>query len=159
MPQSNLPFSSRLGMSNMNFGTLQPNQSITITKGYTFYQDENLNHFSTVDLVYDNTPILQQMFDDNFESVCTFLVSNENIFDESSIQIFPNPTSDILNIKMENQASAQLTIFDIYGKKVLEKMEVNQNEIQLSTSSFSQGVYFLKMEMEGKELVKKFIKM
>jgi hypothetical protein len=41
----------------------------------------------------------------------------------------------------------------------LEKMEVNQSEIQLSTSSFSQGVYFLRIEMEGKELVKKFIKM
>jgi len=36
---------------------------------------------------------------------------------------------------------------------------VNDSDVQLSTSHFSQGVYFLKIEMEGKELVKKFVKM
>ncbi|MFK8007157.1 MAG: T9SS type A sorting domain-containing protein, partial [Saprospiraceae bacterium] len=79
--------------------------------------------------------------------------------EEANIQIFPNPTSDILNIKMENSSQANFSIFDIYGKKVLEKMEVNQNKIQLSTSTFSSGIYFLKIEMEGKEFVQKFIKM
>ncbi len=83
---------------------------------------------------------------------------NENL-EEANIQIFPNPTTDILNIKMENPALANIAIFDIYGKNVLEKTEVNQNEIQLSTSNFSSGIYFLKIEMDGKELVKKFIKM
>ncbi len=159
MAQANLPFYDERSLANIKVGSLNPNESITITKGYTFYQDENLDNNSTVDLVYDNTPILQQMFDDNFESACTFVVSNKNILEESSIQISPNPTSDILNIKMENASSANFSIFDIYGKKVLEKTEVNQNEIQLSTSNFSQGVYFLTIEMEGKEFVKKFIKM
>jgi len=60
---------------------------------------------------------------------------------------------------MENPILANFSIFDIYGKKVLEKTEVNQSEIHLSNSNFSQGVYFFKIEMEGKELVKKFIKM
>ncbi len=86
------------------------------------------------------------------------ILSNENL-EEANIQIFPNPTFDILNIKIENPALTNFSIFDIYGKKILEKTEVNQSEIQLSTSHFSSGVYFLKIEMEGKELVKKFIKM
>ncbi|MFK7775916.1 MAG: T9SS type A sorting domain-containing protein [Saprospiraceae bacterium] len=85
------------------------------------------------------------------------VLSNENL-EEANIQISPNPTSDILNVKMENPSKANFSIFDIYGKKVLERMEVNQNEIQISTSNFSSGVYFLKIEMDGKELVKKFIK-
>lgn len=85
------------------------------------------------------------------------VLENENL-ENNNIQIFPNPTSDILNIKMENPALANFSIFDIYGKKVFEKNGVNQSEIQLSTSNFSQGVYFLKIEMEGKEFVKKFIK-
>jgi hypothetical protein len=118
-----------------------------------------LNHLEVVNLVYDNTPALQQIYDDHFVTSCEAIILNNENLSDLNIQVFPNPTSDILNIKMENQASAQLTIFDIYGKKVLEKMEVNQSEIQLSTSSFSQGVYFLRIEMEGKELVKKFIKM
>jgi hypothetical protein len=159
MAQSNLPFSDRRSLANIKVGTFEPNQSITITKGYTFYKDENLDHFSSVDLVYDNTPILQQMFDDNFESACTFVVSDKNVLEESSIQVFPNPTTDILNVKMEDPALANFSIFDIYGKKVLEKNGVNQPEVQLSTSSFSQGVYFLRIEMEGKKMMMKFIKL
>ncbi len=86
------------------------------------------------------------------------VLENENL-ENQTIQIFPNPTSDILNIKMEKPTQANFSIFDIYGKKVLEKNRINQSEIQLSTSNFSQGIYFLKIEMDGKELVKKFIKM
>ena len=159
MTQANLPFSFRKSLANVKIGTFEPNESITITKGYTFYQDENLDHLSSVDLVYDNTPLLQQMFDDNFESACTFIVSNENVFDESSIDIFPNPTSDILNIKMDNPSLVNFSIFDIYGKKVLEKRGVRDNEIQISTSNFSSGVYFLKVKIDEKEFVKKFIKL
>ncbi len=86
------------------------------------------------------------------------ILNDENI-DRTTINIFPNPTSNILNVKMENPTQANFTIFDIYGKKVLEKNGVHQSEIQLSTSTFSQGIYFLKIEMDGKEVVKKFIKM
>ena len=85
------------------------------------------------------------------------VLENENL-EKNSIQIFPNPTTDILNVKMENPATSHITIFDIYGKKVLEKMETRQSEVQLSTSQFPQGVYFIKIEMEGKGFVKKFIK-
>lgn len=148
---------SVLGSSHLgNFAT---GDVVNFDLAFTFYQDENLNHLEVVNLVYDNTPALQQIYDDHFVTSCEAITLNNENLSDLNIQIFPNPTSDILNIKMENQASAQLTIFDIYGKKVLEKMEVNQSEIQLSTSSFSQGVYFLRIEMEGKELVKKFIKM
>ncbi|MFK7775641.1 MAG: T9SS type A sorting domain-containing protein, partial [Saprospiraceae bacterium] len=131
----------------------------TIDMAYTFYRDETLNHLETVDLVYQFTPQLQQMYDSKFEMACDDLyLPNENL-EEANFQIFPNPTSDILNIKIENPSQANFSIFDIYGKKVLEKIGMNQSEIQLSTSILSQGVYFLKIEMDGKELVKKFIKM
>ena len=87
------------------------------------------------------------------------VILNDENLETNSIQIFPNPTTDILNIKMENPTSSHLTIFDIYGKKVLEKIENEQSEIQFSIGHFSKGVYFLKIEMEGKEFVHKFIKM
>lgn len=86
------------------------------------------------------------------------VLSNKNL-KNANIYVYPNPTSDILNIKMENPSLINLSIFDIYGKKVCEKTKVTQTEVQLSTSNFSQGVYFLNIEVEGKEFVKKFIKM
>jgi len=41
--------------------------------------------------------------------------------EEYIIQIFPNPTTDILNIKMENPTLANFSIFDIYGKRFWKK--------------------------------------
>ncbi len=148
---------SVLGSSHI--GNFDAGDVVNFDLAFTFYQDENVNHLEVVNTVYDYTPTLQQIYDDHFVSSCEpVILNNENLSDHN-IQIFPNPTSDILNIKMENLSSAQMTVFDIYGKNILEKTALNQNEIQLSTSNFSQGIYFLRIEMEGKELVKKFIKM
>lgn len=76
-----------------------------------------------------------------------------------NIKIFPNPTSDILNIKLEKIAPSQLVIFDALGKQVLEKNNLVEKDFQLSTANFSEGIYFLKIEIEGKTTIKKFIKM
>lgn len=147
-------------IASISIGDLAPGQSERIDMVYTFYSSDSLNNLESVNLVYENTPLLQQKHDNNYDLNCGVTVSTEDVFfEENEIQIFPNPTADILNIKMKNPSQASISIFDIYGKRVLEKMEVDQNEIQLSTSNFSKGIYFLKIEMEGKELVKKFIKM
>ncbi|MFK8007156.1 MAG: T9SS type A sorting domain-containing protein [Saprospiraceae bacterium] len=145
-------------ISSIEIGSLNQNESTTIDMAYTFYVDGSLDNIESVNMIYDNTPLLQQMYDDKFESTCTSIVLSNEDLTEYNIQVYPNPTSDILNIKIENSLQANFSIFDMYGKRVLEKMEVNRNEIQLSTSNFSSGVYFLKIEMDGKEFVKKFIK-
>ena len=106
-------------------------------------------------LHYGSQDLLLHVVNPNGEGI---VLENDNL-ETNSIKIFPNPTSDILNIKMENPSVANFSIFDIYGKKVFEKTELNQNEIQFSTSNFSKGVYFLKIKMEGKELVHRFIKL
>lgn len=85
------------------------------------------------------------------------VLSNEDL-EETQIDIFPNPTTDFLNIKMENISATDFAIFDIYGKTVFEKNGVRQNETQLSTSHLPQGIYFLQIKMNDKKLVKKFIK-
>ncbi len=106
-------------------------------------------------LDYGSQDFLLNIVNPNGEGI---VLENQNL-EEVTIQVFPNPTTDILNIKMENPTPSHITIFNIYGKKVFEKMDVNQSEIQVSTSHFSQGVYFLKIEIEGKEFVQKFLKM
>lgn len=130
----------------------------TIDMVYTFYQDETKNNLETVDLVYQFTPELQQMYDSNFEMACDDLYLPTDDLQLSKFDIYPNPTTDILNIKMENPTKAIFYIFDIYGKRVLEKSGVLEQETQLSTSTLSQGIYFLKIKTEGQEFVKKFIK-
>ena len=76
----------------------------------------------------------------------------------SNILVFPNPTSNFLNVKFEESTAARFTIFDIYGKKVFEKAMSIQQNLQLPIEHFTSGIYFLKIEMDGEKWVQKFVK-
>jgi hypothetical protein len=64
--------------------------------------------------------------------------------------IYPNPVSDIINIK-SNQTTNTIEIFDALGNLLIE----SKIEDQIDVSSLQPGVYFLKTENE----VHKFIKL
>jgi hypothetical protein len=81
-----------------------------------------------------------------------------NIIDEtlSSVSIFPNPVTDILNINTSSSLTNRVaTVFDINGKRVLNtKLESNS----LNVSTLQSGIYFLRLETNGKSIKRKFIK-
>ena len=64
---------------------------------------------------------------------------NENI--TNNVSIYPNPTSDILNISTNSNDLSELTIKDITGKIVLSQ-KFNTN-ITISTENYSKGVYLI----------------
>ena len=71
--------------------------------------------------------------------------ANENI------KIFPNPVSERLNILSNEKSFQKIIIFDISGKKVIEKSfltETNQSEI--STETLPSGQYFLRLEGDSR---------
>ena len=69
------------------------------------------------------------------------------------ISIYPNPTSDTVYI---NSTSSQLkvVVFDILGKQVINKPNTNSVDV----SSFSKGVYYIKVSDGINSSTKKFIK-
>jgi photosystem II stability/assembly factor-like uncharacterized protein len=67
------------------------------------------------------------------------------------IQIYPNPTSDYITIKTDHKIDSY-TIYDVTGKKIIQTAE---NTIDLST--FTNGVYILTFELDGKTQTKKII--
>ena len=147
-------------VSSIEAGHLAPGQFFEMDMAYTFYQDANLNNFETVNLVYDNTPILQVMYDNQFINACDII---SPIADLTSLdipfEIFPNPTINLLNVKLENPEAVSFEILDLYGRKVFEKAESVESNFQLPIEHLSNGVYFLKLNMEGKYDVRKFLKM
>ena len=74
----------------------------------------------------------------------------------SDLSIYPNPVEDVLTI----ETSADLTdmiasVFDINGKRVIShKLKSNT----LDVSYLESGIYFLRLEAEGKTMKHKFIK-
>jgi hypothetical protein len=74
-------------------------------------------------------------------------------FNDNSFSIYPNPASNIINIKGVTLGS-KLSIYNVLGKLVLSK--TTSNEIDLER--LNRGVYIIKIRSQNNEVVRKFIK-
>ena len=67
-----------------------------------------------------------------------------NIADEGSVNIYPNPTSDILNITLEGTTANEVYIMDVFGKTVIRANVVNGHNC-LDMSALPAGMYFVQL--------------
>ena len=86
-----------------------------------------------------------------------FVDIEENEMEESELIIFPNPTSNILRLKLEEEINTVI-IFNSLGQIVKSISPKGVKELSINVSSFKSGVYFVKVETEKGILSKKFIK-
>ncbi|MCX6255918.1 MAG: T9SS type A sorting domain-containing protein [Bacteroidia bacterium] len=70
-----------------------------------------------------------------------------------SIFVFPNPTSDMLKIKVtkENVPGLQYLLFDINGKLIFQK-NLESNETDVPVHQLAIGYYIIKVQAGTKEL-------
>ena len=74
----------------------------------------------------------------------------------SSTSIYPNPTSDILNIKNENLIK-ELVITDISGKEI-KRFNCDSKESTLDISELDKGIYLIGIRTEKKWSWEKIVK-
>ena len=79
-----------------------------------------------------------------------------NEFNAQSIQLFPNPAKDKLEI-ISNTIINKLSVNDINGRQ-LRDIKISSLDYSLDVSGLSTGVYFLEIHSGGKKSTKKFIK-
>jgi 3',5'-cyclic AMP phosphodiesterase CpdA len=79
--------------------------------------------------------------------------------DPVAVYISPNPATDNITVDAKNSRSTilDLRIYDVVGNLVLEK-SITGNKTNIDVSSFSKGMYFLKVKAENGTIVKKFVK-
>jgi acetyl esterase/lipase len=86
----------------------------------------------------------------------TNLATNENSLNNFSIA--PNPTTDFIKIKWnENSDKINYQIYDVLGKVLIENQSVVNDEA-ISLSSFSAGLYFIKLSTENNSQILKIVK-
>ncbi len=92
------------------------------------------------------------------DSPCDYIkVSTENpLF--TSINIFPNPANDILNIDFKDDFTGSIDILDISGRIIISNSQKAKNTIQFDISSLAQGTYFVKLKTDKGGHVSKFVK-
>ena len=76
---------------------------------------------------------------------------------ENSIEVFPNPASDELNITFENLGNdnARVTLVDVMGREIAEisnKSTTGSQKVACNTSSLPRGLYLVRVQT-GTEVV------
>ncbi|MBL4662264.1 MAG: T9SS type A sorting domain-containing protein [Flavobacteriaceae bacterium] len=135
---------------------------------------KNGNNQSLIFLRLEDNPSLQCLQVDDPEAVVEGVVSpyngwiiennpiitdncNLGIEDAAigSINIYPNPVTDILTIDVSNSSITALFVYDTLGKLVLQK---ERGFYQLDVSSFPTGLFFIQLETDGGVFTQKIIK-
>jgi len=81
------------------------------------------------------------------EDFCSMLINTEEVSIIDEVNIFPNPTSNEVQIDITGDIEAQeLEIFDALGKRIYQvDLDFNKNHI-IRTSDWSKGVYFVYLD-------------
>jgi hypothetical protein len=80
--------------------------------------------------------------------------------DYFDFELIPNPAGDRVTVKINNvqEGFCKINILNILGNKVLEtKVDCQQLEHVINTQSLQPGMYFVDVEFEQKQLVKKLL--
>ncbi len=99
---------------------------------------------------------------DNITSLSPFAVmqagatSIENIAAENTVALYPNPTTNVLNITMNGKAD-YLTIYDVAGRPV-KSMNISGGISTLSVEDLPQGMYYAHFEGNNFKVVERFVK-
>src|SRR5690606_18401639 len=93
---------------------------------------------------------------------CTAVFTNKSLSNQevsqNSISTFPNPVQNKLTLENPNLKITKVKITDVKGNLILQQ-KINSLKTELDFSHFSQGIYFLTAESNGKFLkTKKIIK-
>ncbi len=74
-----------------------------------------------------------------------------------NIKVYPNPVSDRLYIEAETEVE-EVVVYDIYGRQQDNKTTRQQGNVAVDVSSLKSGIYFVKINTEKGNIVKRIIK-
>jgi len=87
-------------------------------------------------------------------------VGESEIQTTENIQIFPNPAQSIIGLQSAvlSWQSADLAIYDLNGRKLIEKfLPKGKETVQVNVSGLENGVYFIQLQFENQTITKKLI--
>ncbi len=122
-------------------------------------QTHTANKTGNYKVMVENENDCSNMSDEKFVEV----VGVEDINNNISIDIKPNPSKDIFNLTINSTGNHKINIIvlDIVGNKILsiKSENISNNFVRkIDLSKFANGVYFVNLHLGSKLFVKKLIK-
>jgi hypothetical protein len=122
----------------------------------------SINGYLTDSFYWDNQYIDNQkyrhMFIARFETQHTGVEMLNLLDDMAALEVYPNPTQDILNIVMEHNGKTSIKLYDISGKEVIYIQTNKTYQTNIDISTLPSGMYYLKAEGDTWQAGKKIMK-
>lgn len=84
-------------------------------------------------------------------------VNGTQQFTQNGFVMYPNPANGVVNVSIDNlSGTAQLTVTDVLGKTVINQAGVTSNTM-VDISALKSGIYFVKINAQGKSATQKLI--
>ena len=107
---------------------------------------------NTANIYFDyNAPVTTNTASTTFQTL-----GIDEIPIDTSVVIFPNPTSNIINVNANNSIKS-IQLFDVQGRILETKLE-EENQVTVDVSTYSNGIYFLKINAENGSNIQRFVK-
>lgn len=134
---------------NYNTDTFYSNEEIVESITPLEYQ----GHTAEVVAVYENgmTSVgAIKLIDDDWDDV-------EEIENVVNCSMYPNPANDFVKLSAFSCQLSAVRIYNTLGMLV-EEIEVKANEVEINTSGYKSGVYFVEVQTDNGSVTKKFVK-
>lgn len=147
-------------------GTISPDMPVSVREGesqlFTFSAatgsriDKVLvndveTDYNTSNNSYEFTNVQQ-----DYTIKVVFVTGIEDHTLNNSVNIYPNPTHSILNVRTDSSFET-VEITNMLGQVIYSTL-LNDNNFQINVSGFDAGVYFIRLTGENGSAVKKFVK-
>ncbi len=157
MYQEGLADGDRRIVASHSFGQLEPQEVVTLDMAYSFHKYNAIpDHLEIVDQMYPDIDMVQQMYDMEFNGWCGAVTDVEDLFEEK-IDLYPNPSTGLFNLNIHQQKVEKLSLVDVRGRQLWQKVETQLGNVTLDFSHFAKGVYFLQIETDQERFAKKLI--
>lgn len=102
---------------------------------------------------YDDT--ILGLFETGIVDLCTYVELYNDIFENqlSSFQLAPNPTTDFIEIQMENGILDLVHLLDAQGRLLLKTKGQT-----IDLAGYQSGVYFIRVLQDGNWTSRRFVK-
>ena len=93
----------------------------------------------------------------SFTTLASF-TTNQARMTNNGMHLFPNPTSDILNIDLGSTKIKSIHLLDVFGKTIKNIIIDNDNILRLDVSTLEAGIYIINAKTNQQELLtQKFV--
>ena len=145
---------SVIGSSGSQF--ISGNYQLDYTVGECFIQSLNTPNNSITQGFHQGNLIIQRQYQKTDVRVKNKLDKNDKI-KEIEMDIFPNPTVDILTLSQKKKLNLSLNLIIIDAKgNVLLQEKMYQEDINLDVKNFPSGIYTLMIKDETENLIQSY---